>query len=405
MENDGAMDQTSTSRAFVYHRPGDVRTERRTIALSSTDLLVKIRASARCGTDRTIFAKGHPKVDANAPIVLGHEFTGEIVRVGRDVRTLREGIGYRAGQRLGDEALDFREGERVTCQSRIARYENGLMLLDRPITILSFQIDGAYAEYLRVPEELIRSGSVLRLPDSVGDEEGALVEPAACALESIFSTPHPVGVAADGSHRFASGPRRGGTAIVIGSGTVSLIYARLCRILGSARVFVLVRSERKAAIARRVLGPGYTCVVAEPYDTLDLDERIRHEDEIVRRLGGLTGGALFDDVISASASPDAQRLMMRLYAASGYAVGACFGGTHALVDRADLDLNHYRAAKTIGTSGCSNRGMERIIEMLADGTLSLSGFTSTHRYTLDSDPADFLTTEADGLKPVLSFDG
>jgi len=395
------MSEAISTRAFVYHRPGDVRTERRTITLTPTDLLVKVRASARCGTDKTIYAKGHPKVDANAPIVLGHEFTGEIVRVGSDVRGLREGIGYWEGRRLTDGDLDFPVGQRITCQSRIARYRDGLMLLDDPITILSFSFDAAYAEYVRIPRELIQSGSVMRVPGSVSDEAGALVEPTACALESIFATPHPVGVNPDGSHRFASGPKRGGLACVIGSGTVSMIYALLCRVLGAGRVFVLVRSERKAAAVRRCLGPGFEIVVEDPYDELPLADRLRREVDIVNRLGELTGGALFDDVVSASASPDAQRLMLKLYTRGGYAVGACFGGTHSLVDAADIDQNHYRAAKTIGTSGCSNRGMERVIAMLADGSLSLEGFTSPQRYTLDSDPADFFTTQAGGLKPVL----
>lgn len=52
-----------TSRAFVYYGPGDVRSEELKIGCRPTDIIVKILASARCGTDRTVFYKGHPKVD------------------------------------------------------------------------------------------------------------------------------------------------------------------------------------------------------------------------------------------------------------------------------------------------------------------------------------------------------
>ena len=130
-------------------------------------------------------------------------------------------------------------------------------------------------------------------------------------------------------------------------------------------------------------------------------ETLAAEDGIVRDLEALTGGYLFDDVVAACASPAAQRLMMRLYTREGYAVGACFGGTHQRVDAADVDINHYRAAKTIGTSGCSTDCMKTILRWLADDDLDLRGFTSRRRFTLDDDPAEFFTTEADGLKPVL----
>ena len=389
------------SEAFVYHRPGDVRLEAREITCGPRDLVVKVLASARCGTDKTIYRKGHYKVDSNAPIVLGHELVAEIVEVGAQARTLHDGIGYRAGETLGPEYTDFRTGERVTLQSRIARYRDGLMLLTDPITILSFQIDGGYSQYMRVPEALIRSGSVLRVPNAVSDEEGALVEPAACALESIFATPHAVGVDAEGRHLYRSGIRRGGRVCVIGSGTVSMIYALLCTVEGAAEVFMLVRSEEKAQLVRRVLGPGVHAVIIPRYGDRPLAEKLEAERGTVEELRAHTRGELFDDVIAACADPDAQRLMLQLYRPEGYAVGACFGGTHETVDAAELDTNHYRCAKTIGTSGCSTRGMETILRWLQEGRLSLRGFTARRRFTLHDDPHEFLTTQAEGLKPVL----
>ncbi len=93
-------------------------------------------------------------------------------------------------------------------QSKIARYYNDLILLDRLIIILRFYIDGAYYQYMRIPEELILSGSVLRVPDNISDEEAVLVEPASCILESIFSTPHSVGLDNEGRHFFREGIKK-----------------------------------------------------------------------------------------------------------------------------------------------------------------------------------------------------
>ena len=389
------------SLSYVYYKPGDVRIEEKEISCGSTDLLVKVHASARCGTDKTIFYKGHYKADSNAPIILGHELVGEIVNVGEKVKTLTEGIGYKEGETLSKDYLNFEIGERVTFQSRIARYQNGLLLLDNPITILSFYIDGGYSQYMKVTKELIQSGSVLRLSDSVSDEEGALIEPAACALESIFSTPHPVGVDKDGYHVFRSGVRQGGSACVIGSGSVSMIYALLCKIEGSSRIYMIVRSEAKKEEVHRALGKDINVIISPSYDDRPIEEKLEIEGKLVEKLRDMTDGKLFDDVISACPGADAQRLMLRLYNPDGYAVGACFGGTHALVDRANIDANHYCAAKTVGSSGCSNRAMERIIALLESKKLSLKGFTSAKKHTFKTDPKEFFTTTEGGLKPVL----
>lgn len=389
------------TKAFIYYAPKDVRVEEKNIECEPTDLVVKVLACARCGTDKTIFYKGHYKVDSNAPIILGHELVGEIVEVGKEVKNLTEGIGYKEGKILSQEYLNFRPGEKITLQSRIARYKDGLLILDNPITILSFYINGGYAQYLKVPKELIQSGSVLRLPEDLSIEEGVLVEPAACVLESIFSTPHPKGVDEEGRQVFHAGIKKGGRACIIGSGSVSFIYALFCWIEGASHVFVIVRSEEKAKLVKKILGDKVTVVVTRPYRDLAIDEKEKVEEKLIEELKDLTDGSLFDDVVSACPDSDAQRLMLKLYNPSGYAAGACFGGTHEKVDWAELDMLHYRAAKAIGTSGCSTKSMETVIEWLRTGKLSLKGFVSPIHYTLATQPEEFFTTQSGGLKPVL----
>lgn len=379
------------SQAFVYYRPKDVRTETRHIECGPEDLLVKIRLCGRCGTDVTIYHHGHRRVDPNAPVVLGHELVAEVVAVGKQVKHLTEGIGYKQGERLTPEYLDFRPGERITVQGRIARYHQGLMLVADPIDNLSFYFDGGYSQYMRVPPVMIRSGSVLHVADSVSDEAAALIEPTACALESIFSTPHPTDVDREGRHQFHAGIQLAGRTCVIGSGTVSLIYARLIQLEGAEQIFVLVRSPQKAALVRQLLGE----------DVTPVNIANKSQEQIVAELREATDGYLFDDVIAACADPAAQRLMLELYSPEGYAAGACFGGTHQLVDKANLDNHHYRMATTVGTSGCSTRTMETVLRWLQDGKLSLEGFASPRLWSLEDSPDEFFTVKGDGRKPML----
>jgi len=390
------------SSAFVYHgRPGEMTRETISIACGPRDLVVEVLMCARCGTDKTIYRSGHPNVDPYAPVVLGHELVARVVEVGDEVHTLREGIGYQEGQVLPPEYLDFRPGERVTFQGRIARYRQGLMLIPNPIANLSFQINGGFSQYMRVPETMIRSESVLRVPDNITDEEACLAEPAACALESIFATPHPVGVDEQGRHIYWAGIQPGGNMCIIGSGTLGMMYARLARLEGAGRIVMVVRSEYKKKLVEEVLSDIVEVYIAPRTAEHASPQTLEAEDLIVGELSELTDGYLFDDVIAACASPAAQRLMLRLYSPEGYAVGACFGGTHQLVDAANLDTNHYRAAKTMGTSGCSTDSMKTILNWLASRRLDLRGFISRQSFTLEDNPHDFFTTDTDGLKPAL----
>ncbi len=390
------------SEAFVYlGRPKAMERQTLSIECSPRDLVVEVLMCARCGTDKTIYRTGHPNVDPYAPVVLGHELVARVVEVGNEVHTLKEGIGYRHGQMLPPEYLDFQPGERITVQGRIARHRQGLMLIPKPIANLSFQINGGYSQYMLIPETMIRSESVLRVPDNISDEEACLVEPAACALESIFATPHPTGVDEQGRHIYRAGIQPDGYVCIIGSGTVGMIYARLAYLEGARRIVMIVRSEYKKKLVEEVLGDTVEVYIAPRTAEDATPEMLEAEDTIVHDLSALTDGYLFDDVVAACASPAAQRLMLRLYSPEGYAVGACFGGTHQLVDAANLDANHYRAAKTIGTSGCSTDCMKTILNWLASGQLDLRGFISRQRFTLDDEPHEFFTTDADGLKPAL----
>lgn len=387
------------SKCYVYYGPSDVRLESRQLTCGPTDIMLRIDVCGRCGTDRRLFSKSHPRV--RTPTVLGHELVGRVVEVGREVHTLTRGIGCKEGQCLTLEELCPSVGQRVTVQSRIARHRNGLMLMRDPIQNLTFYIPGAYAQYMIVPADMIQAGAVLPVPDEVSDEEGVLVEPAACALESIYATPHAVGVAEDGRHIVHSGIKPGGRSLVIGSGTLAMIYAQLAKVEGAEQVWLIVRSQAKADLVTRVLGDWPRLMIVEDYSGMPLQEKLSREDELERELTDLTDGCLFDDVILACPSKDAQRLMFRLLNPDGYGVAVCFAGLHEASDQANVDLLHYRMGKAVGTSGCSTLTMQTVLSLLTNGKLSLKGFTCPRHYTLDDEPSDFFRTKADGRKPML----
>jgi len=323
------------------------------------------------------------------------------VEIGDKVHTLTKGIGYKKGQRLDYKSIDSLIGRRVTVQSRIARYRNDLMLMKDPIQNLTFCIPGAYAHYMKVPADMISAGAVLPLPDGVDDEQAALVEPAACALESIFATPHPTGVDEDGRHNYRGGIQAGGRVLIIGSGTLAMILAQLAKGEGAEEIWIIARSKSKVPLITGVLGEWPKIMIVPDYSMRPMEEKIEIETALEKELEELTDGELFDDIILACPSTDAQRFMFRLLNPNGYAVGNCFAGLQETSEQANIDLLHYRIGKMIGTSGCSTRTMETIIRRLETRQLSLKDFVCPHHYRLDDDPAEFFCTAADGRKPML----
>ena len=76
-------------KAAVFHGVKDVRMEEIDVPeIGPSEVLVKIRAALTCGTDRKMYLRGHPLF--KPPFVFGHEFSGDIVKVGSKVKNFKE---------------------------------------------------------------------------------------------------------------------------------------------------------------------------------------------------------------------------------------------------------------------------------------------------------------------------
>ena len=86
--------QSETGKSVVYYAPGDVRIEDMKPIDSTGDgeVTIRVEACAICGTDIKSYLKGNPRI--KPPMIMGHEFCGEIIEVGENVE------GYKAGQRV-----------------------------------------------------------------------------------------------------------------------------------------------------------------------------------------------------------------------------------------------------------------------------------------------------------------
>jgi L-iditol 2-dehydrogenase len=183
------------------------------------DVLVRVRACGICGSD----VHGYDGSSGRRlpPLVMGHEAAGVV-------------------ERVGGEVSRFGPGARVTFDSTVfcgtcAYCRAGRWNLCDRRTILGvacaeFRREGAYAEYVSVPEHIVHP-----LPDEVPMEHAAMVEPLSVAVHAVARAPMPARA-----------------AVVVGTGTIGLLVLQALRAAGAQRVLALDVDEGKLALARKL---------------------------------------------------------------------------------------------------------------------------------------------------------
>jgi L-iditol 2-dehydrogenase len=146
-------------RALIFHGPGDVRVEEVPKPEPGPgDVLVEVEVALTDGTDAKAFERGHPVLLGPPPSPFGHEFCGMDVATGRRVVAANSGPC--------GECEQCHRGRETLCEQLF------------PL------LNGAYAEYLLVPERIARR-NLLPVPDGLAPEVAALVEPLACCLHGV----------------------------------------------------------------------------------------------------------------------------------------------------------------------------------------------------------------------------
>lgn len=172
------------------------------------EVLVRVRAVGVCGTDLHII---HDEYDHAEPLVLGHEWAGEVVALGSKVR------GWRVGARVVGELHTRACGRCPLCRSG----NQQICPFKRPYGTYEH---GALATYFRIPVPLLH-----RIPPGFSYAEAALLEPTACAIH--------------GSQRVPT-LRRSDTVAVVGHGPIGLLLATYLQNSRRVRRVVLVGSSR-----------------------------------------------------------------------------------------------------------------------------------------------------------------
>jgi 2-desacetyl-2-hydroxyethyl bacteriochlorophyllide A dehydrogenase len=182
------------------------------------EVLVEIKAAGICGSDLHHYEIGD---QVAIPVVLGHEFSGDVIEIGSGVK------GWKIGERVVSETHAYACHECHLCQT-------GKYHLCKERKGFGSGVDGAFTQFLAVPARLLH-----RIPDHLSYPEGTIIQPAADIVNAVVTN---------------SSLKAGDAVVVLGPGPMGLLTVEVARAAGAGRVIVvgLDADKERMDIAARI---------------------------------------------------------------------------------------------------------------------------------------------------------
>ncbi len=309
--------------------------------VGAKDVLIKPRACGVCGSDVHFYETDeqgyilYPGL-TKFPVVIGHEFSGEVVEVGAEVRDLRKGDMVTAEEMIWC-------GECIPCRNG---YPNQCERLEE----IGFTIHGAQAELISVGAKFC--WKITALAEHYGNPErayeaGALCEPTSVAYNAMFTR--------------AEGFRPGGYVTVFGTGPIGFAAIALARAAGAGKIIAFEISPLRQELARRV---GADTVL----DPVALQRQGTSPRTAILELTGGEGAAMH---IEAAGAPTRTIPEME----GSLAIGGKVVMIGRAAERAPIYLEHFQthAGQIYGAQGHSGYGnFPSVIRLMAAGRIDLT---------------------------------
>jgi len=319
------------------------------------EVVMKVAYCGVCMTDVHMYTGSFP---VKTPIVLGHECSGIVSEVGSEVSRVS------VGDRVALNPL-INCGRCWYCVSgRTNLCENSLVVGGAGTVI----INGAYAEYVKVPEY-----NVVKYEEDVSLRHAALTEPLACAVHGIE----------------LARIRQGDRVVVIGAGPIGLMLTQLAMISGCSQVLVLDLRDDRLEVARRV-GASDT-----------INPKKQDPVEAIRKA---TGGRLADVVIEAVGSPRTVEDAFKYVRKGGRIVIFGVSPRDAVANFSPFDV-YFRELEVVGSYAVSAESFIRSSALISQGRVNLDALI-TEVYDLeDLEKAILKAEKAEGLKKLVKVSG
>jgi 2-desacetyl-2-hydroxyethyl bacteriochlorophyllide A dehydrogenase len=201
-------------QAAVYNGPKSLDVvDYKLPSLSQDELLIKVNACGICGTDFHIFEGNAP---AKIPVIIGHEYAGEIVEIGKNVK----------GFRIGDHIAINPNIHCGYCQY----CKKGKINLCENLKALGVTLNGGIAQYSIVP-----LSQAYLIPNDFPLSFAAFTEPLSCCIHGIEK----------------ADIKLNDSIVIVGTGTIGLIMIQLARLKGASKVIAVDVSDEKLTLSRK----------------------------------------------------------------------------------------------------------------------------------------------------------
>ncbi len=306
-------------KAIQYYSPLNIKYEEVDIKdPKEGEVQVKIKAALTCGTDVKTYRRGHPVLIKKIPSGFGHEFAGDIVKIGKNVS------GFKVGDRVVaansapcGECFFCKRGEYNLCEN------------------LEF-LNGAYAEYINIPKSIVKRNLIV-IPDDLSYEKAAFSEPLANVVHGIERT----------------GIKAGHTVGVVGLGPIGQMFVKLAKLKG-ARVIAAGRNPLKLKMAKEFGGAD---------EIIDLTKYQNPEKIFIDFSVGRKG---LDVAIECVGLPEIWERMFTFVRRGGivHLFGGCKSGTSVSIDTRRL---HYDEIKVLSIFHHTPLYFREALKLIASG--------------------------------------
>jgi L-iditol 2-dehydrogenase len=324
-------------KAALYSGPKDLKVvEVETPSPKAGEILIRVHACATCGTDAKIFNHGHPRLEP--PQIIGHEIAGEIVELGAGVESFQ----------IGDRVQVIAAIPCGTCWA----CQSGAMQICINQLSMGYQFAGGFAEYMIIPNEVIRVDGVNLIPNGLSYDEAAAAEPLACALNA--------------QELINVGP--GDVVLVMGAGPIGCMHVRLARALGAVHVTLADINTNRLNLSAQAVAPDAV-----------IDMSVVDIEEAVKSAIPFPGPNV---IITAAPAGQAQEQAVRMIRPGGRI--SFFGGLPKDKPMVSIDSNlvHYKELILAGANGSTPDHNKRALALMAEGRVVVSDLL-THRVSLD----------------------
>ena len=340
-------------KGLVKYGRGDGYTELQEVERTPPDanqVVIAVKAAGVCGSDLHIY-HDEMKTPLEVPVVIGHEFSGEIAEVGSEVEQ------FNIGNRVTVVPNIWTCGKCKYCRS-------GYINLCGTRRVIGYSHNGAFAEYCTVP-----ANCLYRLPENVDFIGGALSEPLACCTNGVIDQ---------------TGISAGDFVVITGPGAIGLLTLQLAKAEGGIVAVCGVSGDEERLNLAKELGADYTIRV----DEVDAIEMVKD----------FTEGYGADVTLECSGAAGGASLGLNIVKKRGkYTQMGLFG--HPI--EIDFELIAYKELQVTGFVSQKRSSWERAIKLMEIGKILTKPLVS-HQLPLDDWKRAFeMFEQRAGVKLVL----